>query len=1022
MKPLRIRMTAFGPFPGTQNVDFNDYQDNLFLICGKTGSGKTMIFDAMCYALYGTTSGDMRSGSQMCSNLPNAEDITEVSFDFEIAGRSYRVHRRPKQTKPKPNGEGTVNVQHTANVYELASSSTEAAEEGGELLASRPTEVKQKVQELLGFEAAQFRQVVLIPQGDFRRLLTASSDEREKILKVLFNTSLYSQIEEALRKRVVDLDSECQKVLTQQGECLRDVGAENAEELEEMMGDLKSTGKELRKAQAKAGERFEKINDKFSLTKSVHDKFMELDDAQDEQQKLAGEQAAFAELEEEMTLAKRAQSIGDVANANDEREVAKDNAVEKQVEAMDALKLAVAAIKAAKAKKAASDERQGELETMAREIESLKQMLPVVKKLAQDQSNIVVRKEAILKLAELKEEAKTQAVELAENVASDEAELKRVQKLAGRAGELKLKLENAEAAFSDRESLEKQEKALKQEVAACKLAKNGEVAAKESCVDVQEALRQVEKDWEGSRVHVIAKSLQVNEPCPVCGSTEHPTPAKPSGNESVVNDSALAKARQDEQDAIKELKRHEKKRITAEGQVASLEKEIIRLKKNKHIADNSVATLRKTVKGIRSDLAAATAADGTVKDLNAALSENNKLLSQHESSIKSHEKDINRLDKELVGVKATLQERLADIPKKLRDLDILQSKRENIQEQRDELADLIAANDTAATRAEKLKAVAETHKKGSDKSLKNATDNLSKTKTVLGERLKDAGFNSREEMDVALRNEKEIASLEVDVKQYANKVTANTARVKLAKSQTQGKKRPDIDKIQSDRSEAQQDVASASKAATGNQTEAKNLKRVHDRFNELSKKIQKQDGQRAVFKKLEQVARGNLPGTSRLSLQRYVLAGFLDDVTETATVRLRKMSKGRYELLRAREAMNKQATSGLDLDVRDNFTGETRSVNTLSGGEMFLASLSLALGLSDVVESYSGGVHLDSLFIDEGFGSLDSATLDDAIETLMELNQGGRMVGVISHVSELKERIDKKIEVKRTSKGSRVVF
>ncbi|MBT4845270.1 MAG: SMC family ATPase, partial [Planctomycetaceae bacterium] len=138
--------------------------------------------------------------------------------------------------------------------------------------------------------------------------------------------------------------------------------------------------------------------------------------------------------------------------------------------------------------------------------------------------------------------------------------------------------------------------------------------------------------------------------------------------------------------------------------------------------------------------------------------------------------------------------------------------------------------------------------------------------------------------------------------------------------------------------------------------------------------------------------------------------------------RLRKMSKGRYELLRAREAMNKQATSGLDLDVRDNFTGETRSVNTLSGGEMFLASLSLALGLSDVVESYSGGVHLDSLFIDEGFGSLDSATLDDAIETLMELNQGGRMVGVISHVSELKERIDKKIEVKRTSKGSRVVF
>jgi len=178
----------------------------------------------------------------------------------------------------------------------------------------------------------------------------------------------------------------------------------------------------------------------------------------------------------------------------------------------------------------------------------------------------------------------------------------------------------------------------------------------------------------------------------------------------------------------------------------------------------------------------------------------------------------------------------------------------------------------------------------------------------------------------------------------------------------------------------------------------------------------------SVFKKLEQVAKGNLPGTENLSLQRYVLAGFLDDVTAAATYRLRKMSKGRYQLQRSLTTQNKRATAGLDLDVLDDFTGESRSVNTLSGGEMFLASLSLALGLSDVVQSYAGGVHLDSLFIDEGFGSLDSATLDDAIETLMELNQGGRMVGVISHVNELKERIDKKIEVKHTANGSTVVF
>ena len=1025
MKPLRISMTAFGPFVGTEKVDFKDYQGNLFLIYGPTGSGKTTIFDAMCYALYGTTSGDLKTGKQMCCNLPDAIDITEVSFDFEIGETCYRVVRRPEQTKPKANGDGTTKVLHEALVYELASASAEDANDSNDskiLLASRPRDVSEKVQNLLGFEAEQFRQVILIPQGDFRQLLTAKSSEREKILKVLFNTDVYSQIQDALGKRISTLKKAFDKVEAGRKERLREVGAVNVEEVEEFISERESEGNALKIQVAKATDRFQKIQEKFSKVKSIHERFVELDAASIQQSELAGEKDEIDELKKEVKFAKRAKGLVDIVSAKEEKKIALEKASEKKIKAIEELEIATENAKNAMTEKAKTDKRKGDLETMASQIDSLEKMLPIVEKLAKEQAAIAVQEDELSILAELKEKAESQVDVLTETIAKDQAELTRVQKLAGNSGELKLRVKNATELLEDRESLDVKETDLKNETAACKVAKSEEEQTRKMQTKLEGELRQTEKDWEASRVHVIAKSLESDVPCPVCGSTEHPTPAKPSDTTNVVNDSVLAEARKADQDSNDQLKTREKKRVEVAGQIVVIEEEIKRLKKKKGVNDNTVDALRKDAKDVNSQLAAALSAGSDIEDLKNTLKTNEEQGIEYKSDVTSHEKLINSLQIKIVKMKATLHQKLEDVPEKLQDLDTLLAKSVELRKDRIALAEKIESNDKRATSSETAKAVSETNEKSAIQGFNRAGDGLANSAIILADRLKDAGFKSVEAMEDALREENVLAALEVDKKNFRKRKAASSDRLKRAKSLTKDEKRPDLLKVSEQLSTAQMEKDAVLKAQTGNQKDTKRLKVDHQRIQELSEKIEKQEGELSVFEKLEQVAKGNLPGTEKLSLQRYVLAGFLDDVTAAATYRLRKMSKGRYELHRSLKTQNKRATAGLDLDVLDDFTGESRSVSTLSGGEMFLASLSLALGLSDVVQSYAGGVHLDSLFIDEGFGSLDSVTLDDAIETLMELNQSGRMVGVISHVNELKERIDKKIEVKHTPKGSTVLF
>ena len=348
---------------------------------------------------------------------------------------------------------------------------------------------------------------------------------------------------------------------------------------------------------------------------------------------------------------------------------------------------------------------------MASEIDAHVKMLPVVEKLASDQTVITKQQEQLASLVESQEKAESQADKLAVTIANDEAELKRVQKLAGNAGELELRVKNAADLLEDRELLDAKARDLKDETATYKAAKSAEEEARNTRTKLEGELRQTEKDWEASRVHVIAKSLENEVPCPVCGSTEHPDPAKPSDSTRVVNDSKLTKARKAEHDSSKHLKMCEKDRGAVEGRIDAIEKEVKRLKKKKEVTDTTAAALRKHAKDVNSQLTAALSAESDIEQLEIALKANDQHRSEYASDFKSRATSIKEMEIKTAKLKATLQQKLEDVPKKLQNLAVLLETSDELKNRRTLLASLIAGNDKCATSAETAKAVAETNEK-----------------------------------------------------------------------------------------------------------------------------------------------------------------------------------------------------------------------------------------------------------------------------------------------------------------------
>ncbi|EKO3852177.1 SMC family ATPase [Vibrio harveyi] len=1008
MKPIKLTMQAFGPFAQTETIEFDKLGTNpLFLINGPTGSGKTSILDAICFALYGETTGNERQGIQMRCDMAAPTLLTEVTLEFSLHGKSYRVIRSPEQEAPKARGEGMTVRKHTAALYEITDEE--------KLITSKTTQVKTEVTNIIGLNETQFRQVMVLPQGKFRELLLATSKEREEIFGQLFQTDIYKKIEYALKDKasaiskakdefdnqirgalqVAGVSSEAE--LTEQREALS-VQFESVQKQEqESLAQLNALKTELQKAEALSNE-FKKreqaeiaLKQHLEQSDAVSSRQLQLDNAK----KASKVELPYVTLQ---SASKQTQEL--------EQKVAKLS--QDLTVANDAVKSKEGALQTAKEQAAQLPkltEQQYQLEGMKGKLVEKSELEKAINAGLTQKSEFeatlkkyIALKEKLTLEAQQGQKSLDQARVDVASIGSVEAEIKQqqrlmqdLQKLTG----LNQELAKLDALTPSKQALVDQ--------------------AKARYVELQRSADTLELSWHNAQAAVLAQRLQAGEMCPVCGSVEHPQPAQFVGEE--VTKEQVQRARNTEREgqvALNQLSNQLEQHNIAVGQYKQqIEQLSVELGQN---ASMDLGALQASMQQLNERLQQLSSIN--LVQLEQSVNELNQRCVTGEGK-------INDLQNQMVANESTIkvnQEQLAklsaSLDAKYSSLEVLEQDIVAIQKQITELNTAFESAQNHLQQAVLAKTNIESQLTTNQQWLNEALERLNTAKTDWAQALQTSAFEDEAQFLASKVDEAEMQIWQKEIDAFKQTQIKLEQTLADLSSTLKDLALPDLEGFNAKLNSVQQSYVEARNQLDSTRSLFERLEKVRNDIATLHDKNTKLEDEYKVFGTLYDVASGKTG--SRISLHRFVLGVLLDDVLIQASQRLSLMSKGRYILARKTEGFKGAAGRGLDLVVEDSYTGKTRDVATLSGGESFMAALALALGLSDVVQSYSGGIRLDTLFIDEGFGSLDPESLDLAIQTLVDLQQTGRMIGVISHVSELKEQMAQRIDVEPSRLGSTV--
>lgn len=1008
MKPIKLTMQAFGPFAQTETIEFDKLGTNpLFLINGPTGSGKTSILDAICFALYGETTGNERQGIQMRCDMAAPTLLTEVTLEFSLHGKSYRVIRSPEQEAPKARGEGMTVRKHTAALYEITDEE--------KLITSKTTQVKTEVTNIIGLNETQFRQVMVLPQGKFRELLLATSKEREEIFGQLFQTDIYKKIEYALKDKASAISKAKDEFDNQIRGALQVAGVSSEVELTEQREALSSQFESVQKQEQESLAQLNAVKTELQKAEALSNEFKKREQAEIALKQHLEKSHAVSSRQLQLDNAKKASKVElpyvTLQNASKQTQELEQKVATLSQEltvANDAVKSKEGALQIAKEQASQLPkltEQQYQLEGMKGKLVEKSELEKAINAGLTQKSEFeatlkkyIALKEKLTLEAQQGQKSLDQARVDVASIGSVEAEIKQQQRL-----------------MQDLQKLT----GLNQELAkldALTPSKQASVdQAKARYLELQRSADTLELSWHNAQAAVLAQRLQAGEMCPVCGSVEHPQPAQFAGEE--VTKEQVQRARNTER----------------EGQVAlnqlnnQLEQHNIAVGQYKQQVEQLSVELGQTVS---MDLSALQA---SIQQLNERLQQLSSInLVQLEQSVNelnqrcvTGEGKINDLQNQMAANESTVkvnQEQLAklfaSLDAKYSSLEVLEQDIVAIQKQITELNTAFEAAQNHLQQAVLAKTNIESQLTTNQQWLNEALERLNTAKTDWAQALQASAFEDEAQFLTSKVDEAEVQvwQQEIDAfKQTQIKLEQTLADLSLTLKDLV---LPDLEGLNVKLNSIQQSYVEARNQLDSTRSLFERLEKVRNDIATLHDKNTKLEDEYKVFGTLYDVASGKTG--SRISLHRFVLGVLLDDVLIQASQRLSLMSKGRYILARKTEGFKGAAGRGLDLVVEDSYTGKTRDVATLSGGESFMAALALALGLSDVVQSYSGGIRLDTLFIDEGFGSLDPESLDLAIQTLVDLQQTGRMIGVISHVSELKEQMAQRIDVEPSRLGSTV--
>jgi len=1015
MRPLNLEMRAFGPFAKEQKLDFSVLGSNtLFLIWGPTGAGKTTIMDAMSFALFGQSSGQLREPAQLRSQHASPSDATEVVFDFAVGPDHYRVRRSPEQERPAKRGGGVTREAHKAELHHLKPDGLE-----GDLLAARASEVSDRIQTLLGFSADQFRQVVVLPQGQFQNFLHATDKDREAILEVLFNTEFYRRVEEHLKNTAKSLKTEYEKARSGIETALKPFCVTDIADLVASRQRVQEEERMAVEACAQAEAAYEKARLAFEAGRALDKGYQELAQAE-----VAWGEMVSGRKDQEMRIERRDRSRAaqPVIPILDRRNLAREESkIAWLAQSQAERSLDDARLRTQKAAKRLKEEESRDQERLqaAKKIADFERLVERIEPLEEArQRGFKAEKEFKAGVAEterLESELKTLEDSL-EKLRTEQESLK----LSARDIEAKkLGLEKLKAVLATR----KKQEDLLTDLTNAK-SKLKEAAQKEK--DAVSALEVLEKEldhaqcaWRKGQAARLAKDLKPGEPCPVCGSKEHPNPVR--AVHDVPTDADLDAFQQNVKVLQKKLQNALEDRTNAASHHERLEERATQMQTSQgEYAEETTIAIRRRFEEIQEQYKQANEAAKRLPGLEKRRSELTKTLLDSEKALKDSQRSLGTLRDIFRESQATLKERAAEFPEGLDNLESLRDSLRTAQAKENELK-------TALVRCQREDHEAQKAEEGLRQSNESALFTAKRAKALADEAEKSlagalikAGFENEIAFTCACLDPGEIKHLEEDIAAWEANFRKVEDRVKRAKKAIEGSIRPNLDSLKLDFESATE----AQKKAFDYRGGLRETLSAHDRaikiVTDLEQRALDKEKEYRVVARAAQVASGENP--RGISLNRFVLASRLDEVLTQASLRLITMSRGRFKLSRPGEREDRRRAGGLELSVFDEHTGQTRPVKTLSGGESFLAALCLALGLSDVVQSATGGVRLESMVVDEGFGSLDPESLDAAVRVLEELQQGGRLVGVISHVPELKERIPVRLEVTPSRTGSTAKF
>ena len=928
MKPLKLTMSAFGSYAGKNVIDFTGQQQGIFLITGDTGAGKTTIFDAITYALYNQTSGGERNGNMMRSQYARPETETYVELEFLYRGQTYRVRRNPDYKITKTLKNGKIREQKVPHSVELTLPD-------GTVFPEKKNATDAKIIEILGLTADQFSQIVMIAQGDFLKLLYTKSDERKMIFSKLFRTDIYWKIQENLRRKSMEMDERIQENdRAFEQEKSRIIPLPESEELplDELVERLRERLKDALKEQNLRRANVEELNKKITKYEEINKLFRSLEKIRQTGKELEARQAESKERRQQIENARKADKVlvAEQQNLRQQQEVEQSaQAIAKMTETL------------------ANDQEMFEsLKTQLQEVEAKQK-----------------REAADIQKKMLALEQSFPSYEALQNARSEEQQAKKVWEDLGKTSEESFHKKEAGIA-----ALKEQQKQQEQVVEQTK--KNWE----QTSLSASESAKHYEHMYEAflkEQAGILAENLSAGCPCPVCGSTVHPDPAKLSDHavtelevEQAKKTRAAAEEKRDLAYAAFEAEKTEKQKLAqaVEKEEADFVLAQTIAKQQRKEAEQNYVSLQKIAEQIREKL------------VYPSLAEAKKQYAAMQKALEAAEQEIAK--------------------------------------KRQKVSELAEAMNTL--KGQKL---------AEEENQKTAKKLAVKTEKEYAKLLEKSGFVSEETYHLAILPERSRSKLEREEKEYESQCLRQQSEQKLLEKQVSGKTYTDTTELNERLKVEKQALKEAEKTYMELHIAYENDRAVLQNCAVYLVKGKKMESEDQVIKSLSKTANGRLSGSAKIDFETYIQRQYFKQIIHEANKRLLTMSNHQF-ILKLKEEANtgRKANEGLDLSVYSLVTDSERDVKTLSGGESFLAALAMALGLSDIVERSAGAIHPDMMFIDEGFGSLDAQSRQQAIEVLAELAGDSRMVGIISHVTELKEQIDRKLVVNRTDNGSRAVW